>query len=127
MTVNDILWGLSNLIVAYVAVAILLFTLFYGLFFKWWQRSAGISVFMDRVALVGVIALVFIGVFVDPQRGWWEAPPDVLGWRPWFRVIVYGAVAFAVTFQFTVAIKRYIKTKPIEIDVDPRTRPRPRR
>jgi hypothetical protein len=120
---NDILWGISNALVFYVSFAIVIFTGFYGLFFKWWQRWAGVSVFIDRTAIVGVIALIFIGVFVDPQRGFWEAPDDVLSWRPVVRVIVYASVAFAVTFQFTVALRRWIHTKPIEIDVDPRTRP----
>lgn len=123
MTINDILWGISNGLVFYAAIAILLFFGFYGLFFKWWKRPAGISVFIDRAALVGVISLIFIGIFVDPQRGFWEAPPDVLAWRPWLRVFVYSSVAFATTFQFVVAFRRYVATEPIEIDVDPRTRP----
>jgi hypothetical protein len=124
---NDILWGISNCLFLYISISIPAFVIFYGGFFKWWQRPAGISVFIDRVSFVAVLSLVFIGVFVDPQQGFWEAPPDVLWWRPLYRVAVYGLVAFATTFQFVVALRRWLHTRPLEIEVDPRTRPRDRR
>lgn len=123
MNLNDFLWGLSNLLVAYFCVVLLAFTIFYVGFFKWWIRPAGVSVALDRTAFVLVLSLVFIGIFVDPQRGWWEAPDDVLWWRPWYRVLVYSAVAASTTFQFVVAFRRWLSTNPIQIEVDPRTRP----
>jgi hypothetical protein len=120
---NDILWGISNALVFYIMAALVGFTSFYGLFFKWWLRPAGVAVFMFMASLLGVIALIFIGIYVDPQRGFFEAPIDVLPWRPALRVVVYLSVAGSVTYLLAVAIRRWLHTTPIILDVDPRTRP----
>ena len=123
MTVNDILWGISNTLVFYIMAALVGFTGFYGLFFKWWLRPAGVAVFTFMASLLGVIGLIFISIYVDPQRGFFEAPPDVLPWRPWLRVVVYSSVATSVTYLLVVAVRRWLHTTPIILDVDPRTRP----
>ncbi len=51
------------------------------------------------MSLVGVIGLVFIGLFVDTSAGreGFTYPGDVAIWRPVLRLTVHGYVAFTIT------------------------------
>lgn len=128
MTTTDILWGIGNIVIFYFSVALVALTVFYVGFFKWWVRPAGVSIALDRISFsLVVIGVMFVGLFIDPARPFWEAPPDIFTWRPVFRLVIVTLFAGSVTFQFIVAARRWLHTKPIEIDVDPRTRPRTKR
>lgn len=124
--VNPVLWILSNLLTFYVAIVMIVFVAFYGLAFKWWIRPAGVSIFVFTASLMGVIALVVIGTFVNPRQPWYVYPPDVFIWRPALRFLIYVTVAIAATNLLWTAFQRWRHTDPLTLDIDPRTRPRDR-
>lgn len=97
--VNSIAWVFSNLLIGYIAIALVIFVVAYIILFDPKATTAGKYIFRFFVSLVGVIGLVFIATFVDPRPGreWNIYPGDVLWWRPLLRVIAYGYVAYTVT------------------------------
>lgn len=97
--INPILYVLSNLLVVYIAIALLVFVTAYYVLFDPRATTAGRQIFRFFLSLVGVILLVFIGTFVDPSpsRNWNRLAEDVEFWRPGLRFIVYAYVAYTVT------------------------------
>lgn len=108
ITINSIAWITANLLIAYIAVALLVFVILYVIIFDPKATTGGRLIFRFFVSLVGVMGLVFIGSFIDPVHGreWFVYPGDVIVWRPVVRLIVYGYVAFTVTSLVVLLIIR---------------------
>lgn len=97
---NTITWVGANLFIAYIAIVVILFVIMYYIFFDPKATTAGKMIFRFMMSLVGVILLVFIGVFIDPSAG--NTPlggpsANVEWWRPALRFVVYGYVAWTIT------------------------------
>lgn len=125
--VNPPLWVVSNVLFFVGCVGIVAFTIIYGLFFKWYKTSPGKLIFAEHAILAVVAILLFIGIFVNPIQPWYEFPTtvDVLWWRPLLRALGYGGFA-AVTIVMNVNLfQRLRKARPVQIEVDPNTGPRP--
>lgn len=97
--INSIAWIGANVLIAYIALLVVLFVLMYYIFFDPTATTAGRMIFRFMVSIVGVIGLVFVGIFVDPSAGraWFEFPGDAAPWRPIFRLVIYAYVAFTIT------------------------------
>lgn len=117
--INAFAWIGANFFIVYIAVVVVLFVVMYYIFFDPGATTAGKMIFRFMLSLVGVIGLVFIGIFVDPAHG--RSPTgipegDVELWRPILRFVVYGYVAVTITFLAIALILRKwfphkIKTK----------------
>ena len=97
--INSFAWVAGNILVAYIAIAIVVFVIGYYVLFDPKATTAGKFIFRFMLSLVGVILLVFIGTYVDPSpnRQWSVLPPDINSWRPILRLLIYGYVAFTIT------------------------------
>lgn len=107
---NAIAWILSNILVAYIALALLVFVTGYFILFDPGATTAGKFVFRFAVSLLGVIGLIVISLFFDPSHGreWFSYPTDVLFWRPFIRLLAYGYVAYAVTaLAILIAVRKW--------------------
>lgn len=96
---NSVMWVLGNLSLAYTSIALLAYLITYFIVFDPRATTGGKLIFQFMTSLVSVLALVFIGVYVDPpgDRSWFEVPSNIEVWRPALRLIVYGFVAYSVT------------------------------
>lgn len=96
---NTIFWVATNILVAYTMGILIVFVVLYYALFDPRATTAGKFVFRFMLALVGVTSLSIIGIFMDPSRGqnWSQIPIDILPWRPFIRMLVYGYVAYAIT------------------------------
>ncbi|CAN5425681.1 hypothetical protein BH09ACT9_BH09ACT9_00820 [soil metagenome] len=97
--INSVIWVLSNLLVAYIAAALLVFVIAYPVFFDPGATTAGKFVLRFAASLIGVIGLVFVGLFIDPRIGalWWQFPGDIVWWRPTVRFAIFVYVAYTVS------------------------------
>ncbi len=125
--INPALWIVANLQLVYLSGALVAWVAGYGLGFRWWTTPAGRQVFAFTASLLGVVGLVFIGTFVNPQRPWWEAPPEVFEWRPILRYAVYLAVSITLTRMVASLVQRLRGRQPILFDIIPRPRSLPDR
>lgn len=107
---NDVFLFLTNFIIVYIGLAILVFTVGYYVLFDPRATTAGKFIWRFSLSLVGFVVLVFIGVFIDPD--------NVLWWRPLIRLIVYGYVAFTITGLAVVLILRKWKPTAIKTALD---------
>lgn len=96
---NSFLWVLSNFLVAYIGLMLVVFLVGYYVLFDPRATTAGRFLYRFALSLLGVILLVFISVFLDPVpgHGVFEYPGDVLWWRPALRFAAYLGVAYTVT------------------------------
>lgn len=106
--INPIAWALSNVILAYTAIALVIFVIMYYALFDPKATTGGKLIFRFMLSLVKVIFLVFLGIFIDPAAGrsWSEIAPDVEWWRPLLRLTIYGYVGFTITSLAVLLIKR---------------------
>lgn len=107
--INPIVWVLANVILAYTAVVLVVFVFMYYALFDPKATTGGQFIFRFMVSLVGVVGLVFLGIFIDPapDREWFTYTADYVdAWRPAFRLIIYGYVAFTATALSVLLIKR---------------------
>jgi len=97
--INSIAWVGANILVAYIAVALVIFVAGYWILFDPRATTAGRFIFRFMLSLVGVILLIFVGTYVDPthNREWMTYPNDVMEWRPIARIVGYGYVAYTIT------------------------------
>ena len=97
--INSIIWVASNLLVLYIGIALIVFVVGYYVLFDTKATTVGRFVFRFALSLIGVIALVYIGLFINPKAGqaWFTYSIDTVWWRPALRLIVYGYVAYSVT------------------------------
>ena len=107
-TLNSFAWMLSNILVLYIAVMLVIFVIGYFILFDPTVTTAGKYIFRFFLSLFGLIALAFISVFVDPKLGqsWVDHSTDVLVWRPFLRLLAYGYVAYTVTSLAVLLIVR---------------------
>ena len=96
---NPIFWTIGNLALAYTSIALIVYLIVYFVIFDPWATTGGKLIFQFMVSLASVMALVFIGVYVDPltDRSWFDLSPDVEWWRPALRLFIYGFVAYSIT------------------------------
>lgn len=107
--INTIAWVGANLLVAYIALLVILFVVMYYIFFDPKATTAGKMIFRFMLSLVGVIALIFIGTFIDPSSGNGPlgGPSETVDWwRPVVRFVVYAYVAFTITSLATALVLR---------------------
>lgn len=97
--INPIAWVIGNVLVAYDAIAVIIFVVGYYIIYDPKATTAGKLIFRFFVSLLGLIILVFVGTYIDPtgDRSWLDIPDDVDAWRPVFRCIVYGYIGFTMT------------------------------
>lgn len=107
-TVNTVAWVASNVLIAYIAVVLVIFTFGYQILHDPRATTAGRFVFRFVLSLIGVIGLVFISIFIDPRMGgeWYAYPGDVHAWRPLLRFGVYAYVAYAVSALTVLIVVR---------------------
>lgn len=105
---NVFSWVTSNILVAYISVALIVFVGVYYFIFDPRATTGGQLIFRFMFSLVGVVGLVFISLWIDPApgRAWYEYPGDVFWWRPTARLIIYGYVAYSTTRLISYLIKR---------------------
>ncbi len=117
--INPIVWVLANVILAYTALALVIFIVMYYALFDPKATTGGKLIFRFMLSLVGVVGLVFMGIFVDPSpdRDWFLYPEDVEWWRSIVRLIIYGYVAFTATSLSVLLVKR--KWSPHDVKVAP--------
>jgi hypothetical protein len=119
--INQFAWVGANIVLAYTAVALLVFVVLYYALFDPKATTGGKLIFRFMVSLIGIVGLVYVGIFVDPahDRGWFVLPDDVADWRPTVRLLIYGYVAFTATSLAILLIKRKwfpqkLKTAPVQ-------------
>lgn len=97
--INEWVWIGSNVLLAYVSVAIVIFVAGYYFLYDPRATTGGKFIFRFMLSLVGVIGLIFVGTFIDPSpnRMWFAYPGDVAWWRPIVRFAIYAYVAFSIT------------------------------
>lgn len=117
--INSIAWVLANIVLAYTALALVLFVIMYYALFDPRATTGGKLIFRFMLSLVGVIGLVFVGIFVDPSvnRGWSMYPADVEFWRPVLRLIIYSYLAFTITSLAVLLVRR--KWRPNSLKIAP--------
>lgn len=106
---NTVMWVLSNLFILYIGVVLFVFVVGYFILFDPRATTAGRFVFQFALSLLGVIGLVFIGIFINPTApgaSWLVYPGDIYVWRPLVRAIIYGLVAYTVTGLAVLVILR---------------------
>ena len=107
-SLNPALWVVANIILAYVAAALLVFVVMYYALFDVKATTGGRLIFRFMLSLVGVIAIVFLGIYIDPSsdREWFIYPGDVDWWRPSMRLVVYSYLAFTITSLAVLLVHR---------------------
>ena len=116
---NPVIWVLANIVLAYVALALVIFVITYYVLFDPKATTGGKLIFRFMLSLVGVMGLVFLGIYVDPSadRSAFEYPTDVDWWRPAFRLVIYSYVSFTITSLAILLIRR--KWRPHSIKIAP--------
>lgn len=106
--VNQIMWVAANITLAYIACVLMVFVVMYYALFDPKATTGGKLIFRFMLSLVGVIGLVFIGIFIDPapDREWFLYPAEAELWRPALRLAIYGYVAFTITSLAILLVKR---------------------
>lgn len=97
--INAAAWVVSNVILAYSAVVLVVFLAAYFWYFDPRATTGGRLIFQFMLSLVGIISLNVISVFIDPSRDieWYIYPDDVEPWRPVVRFVIYAFVAYAIS------------------------------
>lgn len=124
-TVNAFFWIFSNLLIGYIAFAILVFAIAYPILFDPNATTAGKVLLRFVGSLAGVIGLVIIGTFVDPSSGreWSEYPGDIAPWRPALRFAVYAYVAYTITALNVVLAFRKFRPERLRTATNEHTLP----
>lgn len=96
---NAFAWVTSNIIVLYIAIVLTLFVVAYYVFFDPSATTGGKLIFRFALSLLGVMGLIFIGVFINPaaNREWFTYSGDIFWWRPLLRLGFYAYVAYSIT------------------------------
>lgn len=96
---NPIFWVGANFLIIYIGIALLIFVAAYYFLFDPSATTGGKLIFRFKIALLGIMALVFIGVWVNPREGaeWFQYQVDTMIWRPFIRFAVYSYVAWSIS------------------------------
>lgn len=116
---NSIAWVLANMILAYTALALVVFVIMYYALFDPRATTGGKLIFRFMLSLVGIVGLVFVGIFVDPamNQSWSSYPENIEIWRPALRLAIYGYVAFTITSLAALLVRR--KWRPNSLKIAP--------
>lgn len=116
---NPIFWVISNLLIVYIGIALVIFVIGYYTIYDPSSTTAGKLIFRFMLSLVGLVFLVFIGVWINPRGGnyWFHYPGDIFWWRPLVRLIVYGYIAYTITSLSVLLGLR--KWKPYRLRIAP--------
>lgn len=97
--INPGLWFIANLLVGYITIVVMSFTLAYYFMFDPNATTGGKLIFRFFVSLDGLVLLASVRVFLDPipDRNWWEIPEHIDVFRPLVLCVIYGYVAFTIT------------------------------
>lgn len=119
-TLNPFMWVLSNLLIVYIGLVLIVFAASYYLLFNPKLTTGGYYIFRFVISLVGIIGLVFIGIFLNPTSGssWMEYPGDLLWWRPTVRTIVYGYIGYTTTGLARLLYLRKFKPEKLRTAAD---------
>jgi hypothetical protein len=122
---NLFFWVGSNLLIVYIAAALLLFAIAYPVLFDPGATTAGKLILRFATSLIGVIGLVAISIFINPREGgrWFEFPGDILWWRPGLRFVIYAYVAYAITSLVTLLWLRKFRPHLIQTAPEETTLP----
>lgn len=105
---NTVLWVAGNVELAYTSVMLVVFVVAYFIIFDPRATTGGKLIFQFMLSLMGVLILVFIGIYIDPtdENAWMQMPMTVDWWRPSVRFVIYGFVAYSITQLFVLLVKR---------------------
>lgn len=123
---NPPLWIISNVLIIYIAILLLLFVFLYYGFFDPRATTGGQLIFRFSLSLFFVMCVIIVGIFINPRAAnWYEYPGDLLIWRPAARTFAYAYVAYTITslVKFLVLRKFYphkILRAPDKLLVTPR-------
>lgn len=115
---NTVAWILSNLLIIYIGFVLVLFVIGYAAVFDPRSTTGGRLIFQFTASLIGVIGIIFIGVFVNPQmnRLWWNYANDIFWWRPTLRLLVFGYVGYTITSLVILLAKRRFFPERVKLD-----------
>ena len=120
---DPIFWIVSNILVGYVTLMAIVFSVAYPIYFRPRATTVGRVVLMLMISLATVTAQQFIAVFVDPairNHGSFFGYPDGLyWWRSIVRFLSYAYVAYASTSLVHVLWLR--KFRPERMTIAPDT------
>lgn len=104
---NSVAWPVSNGLIAYILFALIIFAIGYVILFDPSATTAGKLILRFVISLIGIMGIVFIGVFIDnkPNEDWLGFPGDTLWWRPAILLVVYGLVAYTITSLVVLLMK----------------------
>lgn len=112
--INSYVWVFSNLLLIYVAAIVVIFVILYRILFNVKATTGGKLIFRFMLSLVGIVALIVVGTFIDPaaNRAWNVYPGDVAVWRPIVRFTIYAYVAYSITsLAVFLVIRRWFPHK----------------
>lgn len=119
--VSALLWVISNVVIAYDAITLIVFVVGYYALFDPSATTAGKVLFRFMVSLVGVISLAYFSLFFFPLTGvpWYVLPDTAELWWSFLRLGVYGYVAFTITSMAVLLVLRKwfpkrIKSAPVK-------------
>ena len=97
--INPIFWVIANLALIYIGVLLLAFTVLYPTLFDPSATTGGKMIFRFVLSLSMVVALIVVGVFIDPRHdiSWYAYPGDTIWWRPTIRLAVYTYISYTIT------------------------------
>lgn len=97
--INPWAWSLSNVLLVYSGLALIIFGVMYYVFFDPKSTTGGRLIFRFAVSLGIVKLFVIIGIFFDSpaNQDWYAMPYYIAEWRPLARLIGYAYVSYAVT------------------------------
>lgn len=106
--INAFAWVAGNILLGYTAITLIVFLLSYWIIFDPRATTGGRLIFRFMTSLVGVVIIIFIGIFLDPapDLDWYVYPPDVEPWRPLGRAVVYAYVAYTVSSLAVLLVLR---------------------
>lgn len=105
---NAVVWAITNLLIVYITVMLVLFVTGYYMLFNPKVTTAGRYIFRFFISLIAVVGLIFISLFIDPRDNslWYEIPEETAIWRPLVRLAGYAYVAFSITSLAMLLIVR---------------------
>lgn len=117
---NSVAWVLSNVVIAYSSLMVLVFVIGYYVLFNPRATTAGRYIFQFFVSLLAILALVCVGLFVDPpiNHVWYQYPGDVVFWRPTVRLVAYLFVAFNITSLAMLLVVRKWHPHKLRVAID---------
>lgn len=126
--INIIAWQVSNGLITYISIALVIFVVGYYVLFDPKATTVGRYLFRFVLSLVLVIGLSIVTLYFGPSsqnRVPGFEPDDAFWWLQILRLIVFSYVAYTVTgLAFLLGIRKFrpdlIKTMADHVMVQPR-------